>query len=347
MSNEIKEVLSFDPKAVVKRLLEPLSERSRDILKKRYGLESAKGLTLEAIGRQYSITRERVRQIEEFSLNHLRQSPAAAAVAGELAELESAMADYGGVVHEQEFLNHLSKQPMGRNQIHFLLVVGGVFAKRRETDHFYHRWTIDENLAERVEQALRRLAGVLAPDDLLPEEKMLENFSRHLEPAVSAGVTPEKVRRWLTLSKEIGLSPIGEWGLSSSPNVRMRGVRDYAFLILRDHGEPMHFRDVAQTISDRFSRRANTATCHNELIKDKRFVLVGRGIYALSDWGYQPGIVRDVIKAIIEKHGPLTEAEVIRKVLDSRQVKPNTVLVNLKNPRYFRKDSGDKYIAAS
>ncbi len=348
MAKEVKKaIISFNPQVVVKDLLESLAERSRDILRKRYGLDSAKGMTLEAIGRQYGITRERVRQIEEFSLNHLRQSPAYEAAAGYFSELELAMDDYGGVVHEQEFLNHLSGQAVERNQIHFLLVLGGSFAHRRETDHFHHRWTVKPDLAEQVEQSLRRLAGKLSPDDLLTDEQVIEAFLAELKRHPELVVSPERAQRWLKLSKEVGLSPVGEWGLSTSPNVRVRGIRDYAFLILRHRGEPLHFREVANLISERFDKKANTATCHNELIKDKRFVLVGRGIYALVDWGYQPGIVRDVINSLLGEHGPLTEAEVVQKVLAARQVKPNTVLVNLKNPRYFRKDDEGRYVAVA
>ena len=52
----------------------------------------------------------------------------------------------------------------------------------------------------------------------------------------------------------------------------------------------MHFKEVAEAISKTFGKKTHYATCHNELIKDSRFVLVGRGMYALAEWGYQAGI---------------------------------------------------------
>ncbi|MBI2097855.1 MAG: hypothetical protein HYT46_02910, partial [Candidatus Vogelbacteria bacterium] len=113
---------------------------------------------------------------------------------------------------------------------------------------------------------------------------------------------------------------------------------------LRQHGSPMHFMEVAKAISDSFERRANPATCHNELIKDRRFVLVGRGMYALTDWGYRPGIVREVIENILKEHGPLTEEEVLSRVLKERYVKGSTILVNLKNPKHFRQDKQGRYL---
>ncbi|HEY4478548.1 MAG TPA: hypothetical protein VI775_01765, partial [Candidatus Paceibacterota bacterium] len=90
-------------------------------------------------------------------------------------------------------------------------------------------------------------------------------------------------------------------------------------------------------------KKAHIATTHNELIKDERFVLVGRGLYALAEWGYMSGVVKDVIKKIITKNGPLTKEDIIDKVLKERYVKDNTILVNLQNQKCFKKDKEGKY----
>ena len=113
--------------------------------------------------------------------------------------------------------------------------------------------------------------------------------------------------------------------------------------MMRKHGSPMHFREVAEAITNTFEKKCHTATCHNELIKDNRFVLVGRGMYALSEWGYKPGVVRDVIKEILKREGPRTKEEVVDKVLKERYLKKNTILVNLQNPKYFKKNKDKKY----
>ncbi len=120
-------------------------------------------------------------------------------------------------------------------------------------------------------------------------------------------------------------------------------MRDYAFLVIRKHGSPIHFREVASQITKIFKKKAHVATTHNELIKDSRFVLVGRGLYALAEWGYMSGVVRDVIKKIVAKHGPLTKEEIIEKVLKERYVKENTILVNLQNQKHFKKDKEGRY----
>ena len=115
---------------------------------------------------------------------------------------------------------------------------------------------------------------------------------------------------------------------------------------MRRHGSPMHFREVAKAIGETFDRDAHVATTHNELIKDGRFVLVGRGIYALKEWGYTEGVVKDVIRAILKKEGPLNKDQVIDRVMKERYLKKNTILVNLQNSKYFKKLKDGRYALA-
>jgi DNA-directed RNA polymerase delta subunit len=190
---------------------------------------------------------------------------------------------------------------------------------------------------------LRKLYSGLSDQDLLPESEMVNKFLSHLENVAEKYKNQEIIKRWLSISKKVGKNAIGEWGMSSSPNVRTKGMRDYAFLVIRKHGSPIHFKEVAQQIQQVFKKKAHVATTHNELIKDSRFVLVGRGLYALKEWGYIAGVVKDVIRNILEKNGPLTKEEIIQKVLKERYVKDNTIMVNLQNQRYFRKDKDNKY----
>lgn len=343
----IKEVLTFKPKKVVKDLLVNVPDRARQIIKMRYGLEDKDRMTLEAIGKIYNITRERVRQVEDFTLKTIKKSPVMAGMTDIFTELESAMEEYGGIVHEADFLDYLaSKDQIIKNNIHFLLVLGDAFSKLKEDDHFHHRWTTDEQLAEAIHQSIHNLAAKLSEGDLLSEQEIVNVFLENIAQGVKKEHAEKHARRWLNLSKRIGQSPIGEWGLTSSPNVRVRGIRDYAYLIMRKHGSPMHFTEVAKAIEATFKRKANPATCHNELIKDNRFVLVGRGIYALTEWGYSKGIVRDVIRDLLEKNGPLTKDQIMEKVLKERYVKENTILVNLKNPKYFKEDKEGKFVPA-
>lgn len=336
--------IQFKPKQTTKKLLSVLPDRAKQVLINRYGLgKKTEKMTLDSIGKLYGITRERVRQIENYALANIRKSDAYKTEKATFAELEELLHSLGGIVVEDDFLGHVSKDKSLQNHIHFVLVVGDTFKKRKEDDHFKHRWHVNEELAKNVEDSLRRLYTGLSDQDLLPESEMVNKFLSHLENVAEKYKNQEIIKRWLSISKKVGKNAIGEWGMSSSPNVKTKGMRDYAFLVIRKHGSPIHFKEVAQQITQVFKKKAHVATTHNELIKDSRFVLVGRGLYALKEWGYIAGVVKDVIKNIIEKNGPLTKEEIIQKVLKERYVKDNTIMVNLQNQKHFTKDKENRY----
>jgi hypothetical protein len=339
--------INFKPKQVTKRLLSPLQDRAHDVIVNRYGLgDDAESKTLEAIGKKYGITRERVRQIENAALNAIRKSQNFKEEQKVFGELKEIMAGLGSVVHEDELLGHISKDKSVQNHIHFYLVLGEDFKKLKEDEHYNPRWTIDEALSEIVHEALRDVYESLDDKELLSEDDLVHKFLTNVENVADQYKNEEIARRWLKISKKIGKNPLGEWGPAESQNIKTRGIKDYAFLMMRKHGSPMHFREVAKAIQDTFGKKTHVATTHNELIKDPRFVLVGRGYYALAEWGYKPGVVRDVIKEIIQKDGPLTKEEVVDRVLKERFLKKNTILVNLQNPKYFTKMSDGRYAIA-
>lgn len=337
--------LSFKPKQVTKKLLSVLNDRSKDVLIKRYGLDAkdAAKMTLEAIGSKYGITRERVRQIEEHALNSIRKSDVYSEFSASITELEGAMHDMGVVISEQEFLNEISSTESIQNHVHFMLVIGEPFYKKKENEHFVHRWHVDRDIAEEVENSIKKLYENLDKEEIVTEAEIIKSFLNHLKNVSEKYKNEEFAKRWLGISKKVSRNPLGEWGRSDSSNINVKGIRDYAFLVIRRHGSPIHFREVAESITELFGKKAHVATCHNELIKDPRFVLVGRGLYALTDWGYSSGVVRDVIADILIKNGPLTKKEIIEKVLKERYVKENTIMVNLQNSKNFRKDSSGKY----
>jgi len=338
-------VLSFNPKAVSTRLLKVLPERARDVLINRFGLSAdSKRFTLDAIGKRYHITRERVRQIENYAIASIRKSDAYKKEKSAFVEIEKALHLFGGIAGEGELLAHFSGSDVNmRNYAHFMLAIGEQFKKIKEDDDFKHRWHMDEKLAEKVHYALKKLYDNLNDKDLVSELDIIAEFLTHIEGLDEHYKKDHIIRRWLGISKMLGKNPMGEWGRADSSNVRMKGVRDYAFLVIRKHGSPIHFTEVARAIEKNFGRKAHIATTHNELIKDKRFVLVGRGLYALAEWGYMAGVVRDVIAKILEKNGPLTKKEVFEKVLKERYVKENTISVNLQNKKYFKKGKDAKY----
>jgi len=364
---------SFDSAALVKRLLAAAPARAREVLVRRFGLGTIPVReTLEAIGDRSSITRERVRQIEAAGLDAIRVNKVFKEAAAAFEEIATYIHSLGAIVPEEMLLTALGKDEKTRNRFRFFLMLDSTFFRERETNDFLARWHVDKATAKHIHDALSRLYASLSDDEVVSEGDLLDRFLDELkdvnrlyaslsdDEVVSEGdlldrfldelkdvndayKNEEVMKRWLSLSKHIGSNPLAEWGRTSAPAIRIKGVRDYAYLAVKRHGVPMHFSAVAKTIGTLFSKKAHIATTHNELIKDPRFVLVGRGLYALTEWGYTPGVVRDVIRKALEKEGPLKKDDIIKQVKRARFVKDNTILVNLNDPRYFKRLKDGRY----
>lgn len=340
--------ITFDSNMLVKDLLSEASERARDVLERRFGLgTSITRETLESIGSRTGITRERVRQVEANGLDAVRNSKTFKEAEPLFEELRKHILSEGGIVSEEHLLTTLAKDASEKNRFRFLLVIGSTFFRERETNEFYARWHVDSTIAGQVHEALTHLYESLPDEDVISEGALVDNFIEELKKLNAAYRDEVILKRWLSLSKRIGKNPLSEWGRTDSSAVRTKGVRDYAYLVVKHAKHPMHFRDVAKTINVLFAKEAHIATTHNELIKDKRFVLVGRGLYALSEWGYTPGIVRDVITYILQQEGPLSKEEILKKVKKIRFVKENTILVNLNDTHYFKRQKNATYVPIS
>lgn len=331
-------------KKVVNNLVGVLGDRASDIVLQRFGIGDSDNIkTLEAIGKNYNITRERVRQIENASLNAIRRSDVFSSAESMLNNLKATIDQNGGVMAEHELLDQVVKNKKDRNYTLFLLILGDDFVKSREDDHFYHRWTTDEERIEKAHKILHKLHKEVKKGDTFSEEEIISLLKKYIDEEIQNDVNQEVLNAMLGVSKLIDKNSLGEWGHVHSPNIRPRGMRDLAYLVLRKQGSPMHFVEVSSKISDLFGKKAHPATVHNELIKDKRFILVGRGLYALDDWGYSSGTVKSVIKNILENNSPLSKEDIVKLVLKERYVKENTILVNLQNRKCFKRNSSGCY----
>jgi len=314
------------------------SPRFREALERRFGLRGKDPETLEAIGRSFGVTRERVRQIEAEGLRQLVRPQATEVLAPVFKTLEGHFADHGHVFEESKLLNSVA-EPRFHNHVYFLLTVGKPFNRKGEEEMWHARWYTKEEALKASEVILRRTADELAEvKKPVAAADLFSILKRQAREVLGSVPSPDTLESYLGLSKQIRQNPFGEFGLVSWPTIRPRGVRDKAYAVLAKAAKPLHFRDVASAISKAgwSSRRAHPQTVHNELIKDSRFVLVGRGLYALREWGYEPGTVSEVIAALLKSaRRPLAKEEVVERVLEKRFVKANTILLNLQNKSRF------------
>lgn len=341
----MKYELPVHPEEVTKKLFGVLTKRTRDVLDQRFGLvKNSRRMTLEAIGQKYGITRERVRQIEADGLNRIKKS----GVFGELKNVFISMEEYfdreGKILKESTVLENLAPHPKHANHIFFLMSLHDPFLRCRESDDLHDRWAFGEEARSRAEKTLDDAVSELRKiNHPVHENRLFEILSASAKNVFGAPVSTLAVTNWLDLSKLVSKNYFGEWGLVESPEIRPRGVRDLSHIVMLKYGKPLHFSEVAARIGKLVERKMHVQTVHNELIRDPRFVLVGRGLYALKDWGYTPGVVRDVVAQILKTEGPLSKEKIISAVLKERFVKPNTVFINLENTKYFKKLPDGRY----
>ena len=334
--------ISFSPRDEAKKMLQVLRDRDQYVLENRFGLKTGKKKTLDSIGKEFSVTRERVRQIENAALDSLRKSNTVKN-SGVFNELREIIHGLGGVVPESHLMSVVADNKIDQNHINLYLVLGDEFHLQRETDDFNTHWYIDKDIRNSVYGALRILHKEMTDNDLLSERDMVLKFLDRLDGIEDRRVDNYIAKLFLALSKKIGVNKLGEWGRANSPNIHARGVRDLAHLAMRKNGSPMHFTEIANVIYKMFGKKANPLTVHNEVIKDDRFVLVGRGLYGLCEWGYRPGVLREVITSLIQENGPMSAEQVLAAVRKERHLKDATILATLKNKKYFKRDESSLY----
>jgi hypothetical protein len=325
-----KTATTFDYKGAANQILGELRrDRDRQIIARRFGFGLKKRQTLEKIGNDFDITRERVRQIEKAAVLKMRASGSA-----QLEQANAYLAEMvrgaGGAALVVDIAVTIGAPESDTSYIVFLALLAPDVELIDEDDHLrlavslapiFSRSQITQLLAE----ITKTVATYGKPTTLA---KLRGKLPSELEPA-----TLEQLMR---ISKDLAFFD-GKWGLNTWPEVNPRSIRDKTYLVLSRHGRPLHFSDIAGHVRSMGAakRDVTVQAVHNELIKDQRFILIGRGIYALAEWGYTPGTVAEIISSVLREEQPLHKDEIVRRVLMKRQVKTTTIILNLQEKDQF------------
>ncbi|MBU2575569.1 hypothetical protein KKF64_00520 [Patescibacteria group bacterium] len=353
------QLAEFNPVEIVVKLFSELGSREQDILRRRFGLYGKENETLEQIGKNYNITRERVRQIENAAIKHIRSldyftdtvKPVEVVVI-------TALEKYGGIMEENHMIEYLL-QNEGKEEVycrHLLFLLEKLTANRilRESrDEFNNTWRLEFIDWDKLEATVAELTRILEEhnqpmerDELFNKFKMTDIFLKHQQLFDFDPEKAEPIHAHLRATKKIKQNPFGEYGLSQWSTITPKRMGDKIYLVMKKNEKPLHFRDIAEHINKAGfdSKKAYAPTVHNELILDDRYVLVGRGIYALKEWGFTPGVVSDVIKEILKNaENPMSRDEIVDAVLSQRMVKKGTVYLALSNSEKFKKNENEKY----
>ncbi len=341
-----------NPYQLVLKIITILPSRTQDIVKGRFGLDNDNPKTLEAVGRNYNVTRERIRQIIEVALKTIKKQPVLKMADVFIKQAEQILRQSGGIVENEKFLTKIDKQLKeskgNLSVIRFLLALNPNFSFEEENDLHNSFWHFSRISKDKIYKNIRDIEGLFKKKQSIC---LIDEILVLVKNNILSSINKEELKAYLEISKKIGMNPFGEYGLFDWVEIDPSGARDRAYLIMKHSKKPLHFSDItkrlnecneiiipASVASHSWQKKVCVQTVHNELIRDSRFVLIGRGIYALGEWGYKPGKIINVIKDIFKEVGkPLKQETIIKEVKKRRMAKDNTIILNLHNKKYFKK----------
>ncbi len=327
---------------VVLELLMVLSEKERAVIVKRFSLDNKPRQTLESIGRSFSVTRERIRQIEATALKKLQRNAGNSRIRKVSQEISAILAEHGGIRREKQIITdilarlHGPSSPINGNVVLLALsITSGVV--RSDSPKAFHRFWYQKELTSSAE--IKKIAKTAY--QIMSKKSEVVNAPELIEKtATQLGMVAkdyEKIMSVVEADMRFRKVNQNQYGLQEWRHINPKSIHDKALIVMRKEMKPMHFIEIANTISESgFDNRPVTIQAvHNDLIRYPEFVLVGRGMYALHEWGYDPGTVADVIASILKEEGPLSKKEIIKKVQEQRDVKVGTISLNLQKEKAF------------
>lgn len=383
-SNDLK----FDPVELVSEFLKGLLKREQEVLKRRFALHGKERDTLENIGKNYSITRERVRQIELSGLKKLKSIITKEEEALKLNAVKIAMGnildEYGGLMREDYLLINIlnlfeqANENIYKQNLLFVIsyLLNDEWKKNFQDPDYETFWYLRDVNLEIMKNSVNHLIEFFNEHKQpMHLEELVKNIHNHnlyserivkelalndykyrgsndnLSEIISNNERRERVKRmiisYLHISKKLNKNVLEQWGLTQWNIISPKRMNDKIYLVLKRENKPLHFIEIAKKINELAfdGKVAYPATVHNELILDKRYILVGRGVYALRDWGYNDGTVSEVIRTIlIQSNEPLDKEELIEKVLSQRMVRKATIVLALTDRSKFKKNNEGKYM---
>jgi hypothetical protein len=318
-----------------------LTDKEKDVIVKRFSLNNKPKMTLEKIGQQFSVTRERIRQIEKIALGKLKRTVQSTKL-NEISELAlELIKNKGGVSTEtaliSEILNIIgSAEDVDANIIRLALNITPELNKTEKSNIYYPFWRTEDISEPTVKAIVDGGISYLNKTNEVVEQEALAKEIQKILKNKSVNVETSTIISSLEVDQRIKHLKDG-FGLMSWRHINPRSIRDKAYIILKEKNEPLHFIEIANKISEAgFDKKVvTTQAVHNELIRYDQFVLVGRGLYALKEWGFKKGTVADVIEGLLEKKSPLSKQQIIDGVMKQRQVKKGTISLNLQKNAHF------------
>lgn len=318
-----------------------LSPKEKEVIIKRFSLNNEPRQTLEKIGQQFSVTRERIRQIEKIALSKLRRTLENTRLLEVSAAAKDLLGQKGFVCREDELISNILKRlaldsEIDAHIIKLSLHISPEFTYGEKNDVYHPFWRMKHIEESELNSMVECAHSILAKEkDIIAVAELAQKVAAEMQEKGKT-TTKETVASMLTV--DVRFKKVkDEIGLMSWRHINPKSIRDKSYIILKRGGKPLHFVEIANKITEAaFDKKVvTTQAVHNELIRDDHFVLVGRGLYGLKEWGYKKGTVSEVIEDLLRKKSPLTKQEIIAGVLKQRHVKKGTISLNLQKNAHF------------
>lgn len=318
-----------NPQAIVEEIFNlPIfkKEREAEILKKRFGILGSPKMTLEKIGKELGITRERVRQIEKNALHKVVSHKESKNFVSSLNDVIAGLFKKGGSLFSETLVAIKltgKNDEETQNYIAFILTINDQLKYIKENKLHFGVWALKETKTSDITETLKEvIIGLEEEGKTLQANAIKEQIAPKIDLVMLSNILA---------SGKLMISILDKWGLKNWRSINPKSIYDKILIIFNETGEPLHYDQITVHLNDRYSNKKITKKAvHNELIKNTKFVLIGRGIYALKEWGYNKGTVEEVITEILkESDKPLHKNEIIKKVLEKRIVKEATIIINL------------------
>ncbi len=346
MSNTV--LNKIDIEKSFEHILKSLSEKEKNVIERRIGLKWEKE-TLQNIGNSFtpSVTRERIRQIEESGIKKIGRIVKATI----LTDIQTKAMEYlnlhAGVISSEKLINNIIKDLKIEDDVNKALIETVIHSdydiekskQKLGCKIYFYLPKIDKKditaVHKEAVKILKKKKDVMEKSVLL--EQVVKNLNKNEINAVFVDSVLdlfEDLVEW-----EENLIWLTKWKI-----LNPKTLKDKSLYILKKEKVPMHFVDIWNKITEYLWETVKTNTIHNELIRSDDFVLIGRWIYALKEWGFKPGTVIDVIISIMKKKWePMSTEEITKEVLKERNVKKTTVYMNLQNKKIIERVGRNYY----
>ena len=303
---------------LVLSLIAILDDRQRRIMELRFGLLDGEPRTLEEVGREFDVTRERIRQIEGKAFRHIRKR-------GNITKLSWAIHSEIGrerrspIIAYERLRDSLGKVGIVHPDF-WMAMLARVFPEYQG----FHR--VDD------------LSGFLRDtgDGVVYRSEFISKIASRFGSVDDAHIMWDRLRR---------SEPKYYWTDDAAIKRRHAAL---AYYVIRKSGKPLHWREVHERAEAIATDKDLSATSFfNAISNSEMFVRTSAGTYGLREWGLKPApYQKDVIaSALAEEPERTLKIEEVIAVLDARGADIPHVSIHwymIDNP-FFYEDLDGKY----